>query len=107
MLLIYFALFLATGLPPAVSVCPTRTVTPSATGRVYSPGFSGDYNADLDCKLTLDVPSNKEVVVTYGHIDIECKYLSSSLTSGNNRLDVNQSRAKSTKNILNYLIVFN
>jgi hypothetical protein len=54
-------------------VCPTRTITPSAIGRVHSPGFAGNYGANLNCKLTLNVPSNKEVEISYNHVDIECK----------------------------------
>ena len=65
--------FLATGLPPAVSVCPTRSIIPSAIGRVHSPGFPGNYGANLNCKLTLNVPSNKDVEISYNHVDIECK----------------------------------
>ncbi|CAB4033372.1 Hypothetical predicted protein [Paramuricea clavata] len=63
-----------TGLPPAVSVCPTRTITPSAIGRVHSPGFASHYGANLNCKLTLNVPSNKEVEVSYNYRDIEIVY---------------------------------
>ncbi|CAB4011919.1 Hypothetical predicted protein, partial [Paramuricea clavata] len=61
-----------TGLPPAVSVCPTRSIIPSAIGRVHSPGFAGNYGANLNCKLTLNVPSNKEVEISFNHADIEC-----------------------------------
>ncbi|CAB4018747.1 Hypothetical predicted protein, partial [Paramuricea clavata] len=60
-----------TGLPPAVSVCPTRTITPSAIGRVHSPGFAGNYGPNLNCKLTLNVPSNKVVEIFYNYRDIE------------------------------------
>ncbi|CAB3987648.1 tolloid 2 [Paramuricea clavata] len=60
-----------TGLPPAVSVCPTRTITPRATGRVHSPGFAGNYGANLNCKLTLNVLSNKDVEISYNYRDIE------------------------------------
>ena len=56
-----------------MSVCPTRTITPSAIGRVHSPGFAGTYSVNLNCKLTLDVPSNKEVEISYNYRDIECK----------------------------------
>jgi hypothetical protein len=71
---IFLSLFvLAPGLPPAVSVCPTRSIAPSAIGRVHSPGFSGDYGANLNCKLTLNVPSNKELEYFYNVRDIECK----------------------------------
>ena len=67
--------FQATGQPPAVSVCPTRTIPPNVTGRINSPGFSDDYGANLNCKLTLKVPLNKELQVTYSYVDIECKYI--------------------------------
>ena len=60
-----------TGLPTAISVCPTRTITPNVTGRVHSPGFSDEYGANLDCKLTFKVPVNKELLVTYSYVDIE------------------------------------
>ncbi|CAB4012435.1 Hypothetical predicted protein, partial [Paramuricea clavata] len=60
-----------TGLPPAVSVCPTRSIIPSAIGRVHSPGFAGNYSANLNCKLTLNVPSSKVVEISYNHVDIE------------------------------------
>ena len=60
-----------TGLPSATSVCPTRTIAPNVTGRVHSPGFSDDYGANLDCKLTFKVPPNKELLVTYSFVDIE------------------------------------
>ena len=63
----------ATNLPTAVSVCPTRTITPNATGRVHTPGFNDLYGANLDCKLTLDVPPDKEVQVIFSDIDIEGK----------------------------------
>ncbi|CAB4034775.1 Hypothetical predicted protein, partial [Paramuricea clavata] len=66
-----FTTIQTTGLPPAVSVCPTRSINPSDIGRVHSPGFAGNYGANLNCKLTLDVPSNKEVEISYNFYDIE------------------------------------
>ena len=54
-------------------MCPTRTITPSAIGRVHSPGFADNYGANLNCELTLDVPSNKAVEISYNFYDIECK----------------------------------
>ena len=55
-------------------MCPTRTVTPSDVGRIHSPAFADNYGPNLNCKLTLDVPSNKKVEIMYNHRDIECKY---------------------------------
>ncbi|CAB4029158.1 Hypothetical predicted protein, partial [Paramuricea clavata] len=61
-----------TGLPSAVySVCPNRTITPSSIGRVHSPGFADNYGANLNCKLTLNMPSNKDVEIFYNFYDIE------------------------------------
>ena len=56
-------------------MCPTRTITPGAVGRVHSPEYSGNYGVNLNCKLTLDVPSDKKVEVMYNYRDIECKYM--------------------------------
>ena len=58
-----------------MSVCPTRTITPGAVGRVHSPEYSGNYSVNLNCKLTLDVPSDKNVKVMYNYCDIESKYI--------------------------------
>jgi hypothetical protein len=75
--------FLETNYTPTVSVCPTRTITPSAIGRVHSPGFAGNYGANLNCKLTLNVPSNKSVEISFKHLDIERK-CTSTVTIYNN-----------------------
>ena len=56
-------------------MCPTRTITPDAVGRVHSPEYGGNYGVNLNCKLTLDVPSDKKVEVMYNYRDIECKYM--------------------------------
>ncbi|CAB4026347.1 Hypothetical predicted protein, partial [Paramuricea clavata] len=55
----------------AVSVCPTRLITPSAIGRVHSPGFSGNYGANQNCLLIMNVPSNKAVSISFDFYDIE------------------------------------
>ena len=78
--------FLEIGLHPAVSVCPTRSITPSAVGRVHSPGYAGNYGANLNCKLTLNVPSNKEVEITYNDVDIECKCTTVTIYNNDNTL---------------------
>jgi hypothetical protein len=78
--------FLETGFPPAVSVCPTRSITPSAVGRVHSPGYAGNYGANLNCKLTLNVPSNKEVEIFYNDVDIECKCTTVTIYNNDNTL---------------------
>ena len=56
-------------------MCPTRTITPGAVGRVHSPEYSGNYGVNLNCELTLDVPSDKKVEVMYNYYDIERKYM--------------------------------
>ena len=78
-----YLIFPETGLPPAVNVCPTRSMTPSAVGRIHSPGFAAYYGPNLDCKLTLNVAPNQEVEVSYNYHDINCKSVTITILSNN------------------------
>ncbi|XP_046844967.1 mannan-binding lectin serine protease 1-like [Xenia sp. Carnegie-2017] len=56
---------------PTASVCPTRTITPSNFGYISTTDYPMPYSNNLNCKLTLDVPSNKEFSMTFLNRDIE------------------------------------
>ena len=56
-----------------VTVCSTREVSATQVGRIMSPSFPENYGDNLDCNLTLKIPSYKKAEITYDIFSIESK----------------------------------